>query len=268
VLRLAEGAMIRGAGKSMVAAGIGGILLLPAAALAQTFDVKRLDVTGGALEAASDNTVHGGIRRRDDNRSAHDLSLDYGVSDAWRLSGLLKLENPLDQDFRLARFAVENIWVFRPVPKQGGLGLGWFTSVEVATDPAATNSSEFGPIVTLKGDKLAFTANPFLEKTFGRNRIEGIALNYGWNVKYALNDTLAIGVEGFGLIENLGDPGSLAEQQHRLGPALFATIKLGEHLTITPDVGLFVGLTEATPSLTLKLNVAVPLVEPSRSADK
>ena len=56
-------------------------------------------------------------------------------SNAWRLSGLLKLENPRAEDFRLAKSAVENIWVFRPVPKGGGLGLGWFTSVEVATDP-------------------------------------------------------------------------------------------------------------------------------------
>ena len=106
-------------------------------------------------------------------------------------------------------------------------------------------------------------ANPFFEKTFGRNRVEGIALNYGWNVKYTLNDTLAVGVEGFGLIENLGASSSSAEQHHRLGPALFATIKLGEQLTITPDVGLFFGLTEATPSLTLKFNVGVPLIEPS-----
>jgi hypothetical protein len=265
-----KGAMIGGAAKGMIAGclGIGGTLLLPAASLAQTFDVKQLDVTGGALEAASDNSVQGGIRRRDDNRSAHDLSLDYGVIDFWRLSGVLKLENPLEQDFRLARSSIENIWVFRQVPKAGGLGLGWFTTVEVATDAAATNASQFGPIITLKDDKVTFTANPFFEKTFGRNRVEGIALNYGWNVKYALNDKLAVGMEGFGLVENLGNSSSLDEQQHRLGPALFATIKLGEHLTITPDVGLFFGLTEATPNLTLKLNVGVPLIEPSRSADK
>lgn len=31
----------------------------------------------------------------------------------------------------------------------------------------------------------------------------------------------------------------------------------------TPDVGLIIGLTEATPSLTLKSNVGVPLLEPS-----
>src|SRR5262245_948741 len=265
VVRLVEGVMIWRAGKGVIAGciGLGGGLLLPATALAQTFDVKQLDVMGGALEAASDNTVQGGVRRRDDNRSAHDLSLDYGVSNDWRLSGLLKLENPLDDDFRLARTAVENIWVFRQVPKEGGVGLGWFTSVEVATNPASTNASQFGPIITLKDDKLAFTANPCFEKTFGRNRVEGIALNYGWNVKYTLNDTLAVGAEGFGLIENLGASSASAEQQHRLGPALFATIKLGEHLTITPDVGLFFGLTEATPSLTLKLNVGVPLIEPS-----
>src|SRR5262245_8720379 len=111
VVRPLEGARMGSAGKSMLAGclGIAGSLLLPAMALAQTFDIKQLDVTGGALEAASDNTVQGGVRRREDNRSAHELSLDYGVSNDWRLSGVLKFENPLQEDFRFARTSVENI---------------------------------------------------------------------------------------------------------------------------------------------------------------
>jgi hypothetical protein len=215
------------------------------------------------LELGLDNTVQGGVRRRDDNRSAHDVSLDYGVTNAWRLSGVLKLENPVHEDFRVARTAVENIWVLRPVPKAGGVGVAWFTSVEASIDPASTNASLFGPIIQVEREKFTLTANPFFEKTFGRNRVECIALNYGWNVKYKLNDSLAIGAEGFGLIESLGEDRPLAEQQHRLGPALFATLKLSEDLTITPDIGLFFGLTEATPSLTLKFNVGVPLRQPS-----
>ena len=222
----------------MAIAGIGvvGPLLLPATALAQTFDVKQLDVTGVRSRPPATTRCKGRwrIRRRDDNRSAHDLSLDYGVSNAWRLSGLLKLENPLDKDFRLAKSAVENIWVFRPVPKAGGLGLGLVylgggrhRSGQHEREPVRADHYAQGRQGDLYGQSL-------FEKTFGRNRIEGIALNYGWNVKYTLNDTLAIGVEGFGLVENLGDPAPLAEQQHRLGPALFATLKLGEHLTITP----------------------------------
>src|SRR5262245_32957038 len=242
---------------------VGGCWGLPAPGLTQTFDVKQLDIEQGARELGSDNTVQGGVRLRDDNRSAHELSLDYGVSNAWRLSGVLKLENPIEEDFRVARVSVENIWVFRPVPKQGGVGLGWFTSVEASTDAASTNASQFGPIIQVERDKASFTANPFFEKTFGRNRVEGLALNYAWNVKYKLNDNLSVGVEGFGVIESLGEHQPFDEQQHRVGPALFTTVKLSEDFSITPDIGLYFGLTEATPSLTLKVNVGVPLVQGS-----
>ena len=257
--------MIRSPTPSMIAGclGLAVMLLSAASARAQTFDVKQLDVTQGALELGLDNTVQGGIKRRDDNRSAHDQSLDYGVTNWWRLSGVIKLENPIDEDFRIARTSVENIWVLRPTPKDGGVGFGWFTSVEASTDRATTNSSQFGPIITVEVDKVTVTANPFFEKTFGRNREEGIALNYGWNAKYKLNDNLAIGAEGFGLIENLGDSQAASGQQHRLGPALFASIKLAEDFTITPDIGLYFGLTEATPRLTLKFNVGVPLSQPA-----
>jgi hypothetical protein len=127
--------------------------------------------------------------------------------------------------------------VQRAPAKDGGLSFGWFTSIEASTDRATTNSSQFGPIISFEADKVSVTANPFFEKTFGRNRDEGIALNYGWNAKYKLNDQLSIGAEGFGLIENLGDLPAASAEQHRLGPALFATIKLAEDLSITPDIG-------------------------------
>jgi|EndMetStandDraft_5_1072996.scaffolds.fasta_scaffold68521_2 hypothetical protein len=227
---------------------------------AQTFDVKQLDVQKGSLELGLDNTVHTGLQPSADlNRSAHDQSLDYGVTDRWRLSGVLKLENPLDAEFRFAKAAVENIFVLRPVPEKVGVGLGWFAAIEASVHQDTTNSLIFGPIATLKADKLTFTANPFLEKTFGRNNVEGIALNYGWQVKYELRKSFAIGIEGFGIIENLGNSPALRDQEHHIGPAIFTEIALSKDLKITPDVGLLFGLTSSTPDVALKLNIGVPL---------
>jgi len=154
--------------------GLAVMLLSAASARAQTFDVKQLDVTQGALELGLDNTLQGGIKRREDNRSAHDQSLDYGVTNWWRLSGVIKLENPVDEDFRIARTSVENIWVLRPTPKDGGVGFGWFTSVEASTDRATTNSSQFGPIITVEVDKVTVTANPFFEKTLAATARRGL----------------------------------------------------------------------------------------------
>ena len=100
--------------------------------------------------------------------------------------------------------------------------------------------------------------NPFLEQTFGHNRVEGIALSYGWQAKYEVRDGLAVGIEGYGLVENLGNSPALADQEHRIGPVLFMEIELGG-LKLTPDVGLLFGLTPATPDLTIKFNVGIPL---------
>ena len=88
---------------------------------------------------------------------------------------------------------------------------------------------------------------------------QGIALNYGWLVKYELKTGLAIGVEGFGLVENLGNSPALRDQEHRIGPVIYADIPLTKDFKITPDIGLLFGLTSATPDVVLKLNVGIPL---------
>ena len=240
----------------------GALLLAAPLARSQTFDVKGLDISKGSMELGLDNSIasstdvqHGGVR------SWHDQSLDYGVFDWYRLSLVVKLENPDDDDVRFARTAIENLFVLSPVPKAGGVGLGWFTAVELSIDPSTTNSSTFGPIIVIQDGKLSFTANPLFETTFGRNRIDGIALNYGWNVKYQIKDKLAVGVEGFGLVENLGDSLPFNAQEHRVGPALFTNVQLTDNLTITPDIGLLFGLTDATPDITIKFNVGIPLAQ-------
>ena len=51
---------------------------------------------------------------------------------------------------------------------------------------------------------------------------------------------------------------SLSDQEHRIGPVLFAEIAVGA-LKLTPDFGLLFGLTPATPDLTIKFNVGVAL---------
>ncbi len=227
---------------------------------AHTFDVKQLDVTEGSLELGLDNTAHPHLPP-DANRSAHDVSLDWGAHRWLKLSAVLKLENPRDDDFRLANTAAESLLVLKPIDleRSHDIGLGWFGAIEASLHPDTTNSLVFGPIVTLAAGKLSFTANPFFAKTFGRNRVAGVALDYGWNAKYELREGFAVGVEAYGTVDNLGDPPPWSKQEHRVGPAIFTEIELAKDFKITPDIGVFYGLTPATPHVAIKLNVGIPL---------
>lgn len=249
--------------RALLAAGLMAAVAV-SASRAQTFDIKQLEIMQGMLELGLDNTVHKGVphfRGNEINRSAHDQSLDYGLLDWWRISGVIKFENVEEGDPWLARVAVENVWVLKALPEKGGFGLGWFTAVEASVHSETTNAFVFGPILSLKHGDMTFTANPFLERTFGRNHVDGIALSYGWHVKRELREGLAIGLESFGVIENLANPLPWSEQEHRIGPAIFTELKLANGLVMSPDVGVLFGLTKATPDVAIKLNIGFQLVK-------
>jgi hypothetical protein len=230
-------------------------------AIAQTFNLKQLEVKQGSLDFGVSNSVQWGLPSNDLNRTAHEVGIDYGLRNWWRISGVAKPETPADDNFRIARAALENIFVLKAIDDKRltDIGFGWFAAVEASMDRATTNAVVFGPILAVKLDKLALNTNSFLEQTFGRNKAEGIALNYGWQAKYELREGFAVGIEGFGVIENLGDPLPWSEQEHRIGPAIFTEIALTRDFKIAPDIGLLFGMTRATPDVALKLNIGVPL---------
>lgn len=243
----------------------------PMAAMGHTFDVKQPEVVAGAIDIGLDSTFQRGVphaRGADLIRNAFEQSIDYGALPWWKVSAVLKLEKPEQRDARPNAVALENILVLKALREGQAIdtAVGWFSGIDVSIHAETTNVALFGPILSLKADKLAITVNPFLEKTFGRNREEGIALNYGWHAKYELRHGLAVGVEGFGVVENLGDAPPWQEQEHRLGPAVFAEVPITKDFSIAPDVGLLFGLTRATPDVALKLNVGIPLQKPPGKA--
>ena len=222
----------------------------------QTFDVKGLDISKGSVEVGLDNSI---MSSGSDNRSAHDQSIDYGVREWWRLSAVMKLENPATDEPRASRAAVENIFVLRSMKAEHDVGLGFFAALEASINSDTAHAFVFGPIITKKWGQIIVALNPFLEQTFGHNRVEGIALSYGWQAKYEVRDGLAVGIEGYGLVENLGNSPALADQEHRIGPAIFTEIELTKGFKITPDIGLLFGLTPSTPDIAFKFNIGVPL---------
>lgn len=235
-------------------------------AVAQTFDVKQLEIKKGEVELGLDNTFHSHVphaRGSDINRTINEVGLDYGALSWWKISGVFKFEKPEQDEYRFSKVALESLFIIKDIDDkaQRDFGLGWFASIEGSVHSDTTNAVQAGPIVTFKADKLSFTANPFFERTFGRNHIEGTALVYGWQAKYDLREGFAIGIEGFGVVERLGNSPAWEDQEHRLGPVIYKEVELAKGITIAPDVGVLFGLTRATPDVAVKFNVGIPLYQ-------
>ncbi len=225
-------------------------------ALGQTFEVRGLHVAKGGIEIDLDNAVFSGGAG---DRSGHEQKFSYGVTNWWRLSAAVEWENPVGDNLRATHLALESTFVLRPMEQKQDIGLGLFVALEASIHDDSTNAFVFGPIVAVKWDNFTWTFNPFLEQTFGRNREDGIAFTYGWQTKYELREGLAVGIEGYGLVENLGKSPRLSEQPHRVGPVLFSEVEVAKDFKIEPSVGVLFGITSATPDVTLRFNVGIHL---------
>jgi hypothetical protein len=186
-------------------------------------------------------------------RELHTFNYYRGLTDFWMVKATLAIERPEDESYRTTAAIIENTFEFVNAKKSGGLGLAWWTGLGVGLNEEQTNAVAFGPIVRIGAGPTSLILNPFLEKTFGRNREEGIAFIYGWQVKHEVRKGFWLGVEGFGKLPDIG--GSGGPEQHRIGPLLTFEIETAEKRSLAFEFGVLFGLTEATPDTAVKAQV-------------
>ena len=221
-------------------------------------------------------------------RAAHEIAIYGGINQHWLSKLALGIERETGGDYQVTSIASENVLRFGP-PRHGNLDFAWFTAISAGLDSGASNAIEFGPVVSMTSGRASLVLNPFLEKTFGKNREDGIAFAYAWRATYEVAERLSVGVEGYGEIENIAHAPPGSEQIHRAGPVLYLghvhgaarhAHAPGAHSSSAHDehdhdekhthqashasaqgpewhaeVGVLFGLTEATPDAALKLNI-------------
>jgi hypothetical protein len=154
-------------------------------------------------------------------RQSHDFETQWGATEWLLLSLTLTGDQPLHEDFALS--AVELEGQVELIERKGnGIGLAFQGSYGFATRGGEADEIEFGPIVELASGKLLLTFNPLFTSQVGDNReTDGLGFEYGWRAEYDIAKHWGVGVEMFGEIEDLSNPGSFNDQNHSIGPTLF-----------------------------------------------
>lgn len=244
--------------RALRVAGLLTILTLPTSlATAQVIDIDGPEIKQGEREVKLLNTINGRYRAgaTGNPRSSHELNAGYSPLDYFKLSAHIDFENVAGEDFRVEHATAKSFIELLEAGDKGGLGLGWHTALQGGIHRGATNSVVFGPIIKVGAESFAVSLNPYVEKTFGRNHEPGVAFIYGWQAKIDIREGFAIGVEGVGRVDDIGNAPPWSEQDHRIGPALFFEWPVGGSRSVLLDVAALAGLTEATPTASLKLNV-------------
>jgi hypothetical protein len=77
--------------------------------------------------------------------------------------------------------------------------------------------------------------------------------------KAGVNERLALGIEGYGVIPNIGNAPGIDFQEHRIGPVIYYDTEMpgAKKIGLELDAGILFGLTEATPDVTGKVNAGL-----------
>jgi len=240
-----------------------GVAPFGSAAWAETFEVVEPSVEQGELEIEAIGAYLSGLPEADDDdeeqiRHAHEFAIGYGVTEFWKLEASLALEKVAGGSLRATNVGVEST-IELLEQEEHGLGLGFFAAIEPRIHDDATNEVEFGPIFAFGVGPLEFTVNSFFEKSFGRNREEGVAYAYAAQSNFEFGDGIGVGFEAYGEVENIGEPAPVSEQEHRLGPVVYFETDVGEDQELSIALGVLFGLTEGTSDVAIKWSVELEL---------
>lgn len=264
--------------KTIKCAGVSVAIVLASASLAQsgTFDVKGVDLTKGQAEIGVNSSFYSGFPANAERiRQGFEFGLGYTLTDWWKVGIKFTIDKPVDENHQLSTLGFEQQTLLKKF--ENGFGLGWFSSVDVAAIQGDPDSTTFGPILQFGTETTSLSLNPFLVKTFGPDRVEGIDFSYGWQVKHQVREGFAFGIEGYGVVPNIANSPGIDFQEHRIGPVLyferdlpqgFAPRAAGKSLSVKDaksagadsgpgkfnlEVGVLFGMTEGTQDVTAKI---------------
>jgi hypothetical protein len=235
----------------------------PASAQFNEFEIKEPKVEAGEVEIEYLGDYSFGQPRRrfaaeepgefefDGNefaRQRHVLGLGYGLTNWLGLEVSVEFEEERFEDaesiaqarsfddLKATEVQVEGTVVLVPARK-GGVGVAFLFEHNIAIDRDEGDQLFLGTALQYAVGPWSATANLYgVRHFFGKEELDDRVIHderwdfqYAAQVKYQVNDALALAVEGFGVVERVGDSGTKGDERvlfgdfdrHLLGPALY-----------------------------------------------
>ncbi len=203
-------------------------IALPEQASAQ-FSVNSPKVEKGELEVETHGSVQSGFPKggeEDDDekqiRHGHEVEVGYGFTDFWKVELGISFQKPVGDGLEASSIELENTFQLGTV-ERWNMTIGMLASVSLGIGGAdEPDAFEVGPLVQFGDEKSgSLILNGIFEKTFGENREEGVGFEYAAQVRFPVMETIGLGMEAYGEVEDIGHSQSFDETELRIGPMLY-----------------------------------------------
>lgn len=235
-----------------------------ASAQLNQFEIRQPKVEAGEVELEYLGDYHFGQPRRrfidvapgeleldgnEFNRQRHTIGLSYGLTKWLSLQIAAEAEQERFEeaeslararsfdDLKFTEVEFESTIVLIPTPKSGGFGLAALIEYNLPFNRNESDQLFLGSAAQYAWGPWTATANLYAVKHFGgREELDGARISderwdfqYAAQLKFRINDTIALALEGYGVVERPDDSGTKSEERklfgdfdrHLLGPVLY-----------------------------------------------
>jgi hypothetical protein len=206
---------------------------------------KEIDFKLGATSPLAGNRAQGAS-----------IGFGYGAKEYWFTEVYLKQERDGGAIANIAEW--ENKFQLTDTGEYP-IDVGLITELEAPLSANTPWEFKLGPLFQTEYGKLQLNGNLLFERAFGKADENGLAYNtnfsYQWQAKYRWQPALEYGVQGLGDLGKWNHWDPKAEQNHRIGPAVFGKFKLGTRQAIRYNAAWLFGASDAAPNHTFRMQV-------------
>jgi hypothetical protein len=206
---------------------------------------REIDVKAGATSPLAGNREQGAS-----------IGYGYGATEYWFTEIYLKQERNGNDIANLAEW--ENKFQLTDTGEYP-VDFGLITELEAPLGANAPWEFKFGPLFQTEYGRLQLNGNLLFERAFGKTDESGVPystnFSYQWQAKYRWRPILEFGVQGMGDMGKWNDWDKRADQSHRIGPAVFGKLALGNRRAIRYNAAWLFGTGNAAPNQTFRMQV-------------
>jgi hypothetical protein len=193
------------------------------------------------------------------NSQTRKLGAGYGFTNYWFSELYAEYEKPPDSNTAQVQY-----YEWENMLRLGEPGMHWADWAVIleysrAADPQEQDSVKLMPIMQTRFSHTMLTLN----FGFGRNPTENNTnhwqLSYGWQYLWLGNPAYRFALEGYGQVGDVNHWAPAQEQTHQIGPALVGKVRTSEDSGYEYNVGVFWGVTQATPDRALMASIEYEL---------
>jgi hypothetical protein len=230
------------------------ILALAAAPVALAdFKVHLPDAETGEFELEEVGSYGNSGNTATNNEQSFVHELGYGLNDWWHTEVEFETFRPPGpgNHLKFDQITSENQFVFTE-PGEYWLDAGWFWEYGQGLIRSNPSETTFGPTLRKEFFHTINTVNIFFEKDFGKRADGHLNFQYAWETRIALGTPVEPGFQAYGTVGPVGKPLPISQQDHRIGPQLFANISQLGPGSLKMNGGILFGLTPGEPRRTLR----------------